>query len=708
MKKVSNLTVVSQKGVYIGIPSSDDSANRLENWKYDAKTTSWSNELGFEKFFSNSNNFAPFQGSTQRKVDSVYVWPAHSGARQSFLYETNGQLFELNGSTETVTLLLSNRNIPTDTGFLQQYSPYGRYLVISNGLDSPIKYRASRGGSDRIFDLGWRNIPGTPTVRTVGQPDGQPRTFIDAASNVINGQIWKASDAFFRGVTGTAVGDKSLYAYRVSFVNEAGSESPLSNPSNEISFTAVSITRGSTTGVPRTGFILNIPIGPAGTIARRIYRTKNDGSIYFFNAQVSENTSSTYSDFLEDVQLGSEAPTTSESISMPSPSCRFTAAFKDCLFIDGGQMDPQRLWYSQPRQPDTYRADNYFDLGTVTGGDITGLMPYYNSLLVFREAAIDLIRGDSLNGFTLTPFIQGVGTRSPNCILPIPNIGISFMSNDGIYLIAGGLDGGSDLKLRKISIGLEEFFDRACIDMFPKAVAAYSSREREAHYYFAIDGSTFNNKGIVFHVDNKTFSERTGFPVQCITTDHDGNFIAGYDLHNTYSGVSPSNPPADTPAKGGLFVLSGRRQAGYVFSGSGLTIKENKPLNSTFRSAWMDMGDLTLKKQVKYVYLSILSRGDTEIQMEAYKDREWANGVTAGTMKQQRPDHPDQPVYDNDLYRWDKVDWQDKLLTRIRFDVANMSCMEFAFEFSTNDACEFIGFQVEYTVDGTKVIGGKK
>ena len=74
-------------------------------------------------------------------------------------------------------------------------------------------------------------------------------------------------------------------------------------------------------------------------------------------------------------------------------------------------------------------------------------MPYYNSLLVFRENAIDLIRGDALNGFELIPFIQGVGTLSPHTIVPIPNLGLSFLSQDGIYLMRGGLDGGCDLQL---------------------------------------------------------------------------------------------------------------------------------------------------------------------------------------------------------------------------------------------------------------------
>ena len=36
-----------QKGLELGIPAALDSANRLENFCYDAKTKSWSNMLGF-------------------------------------------------------------------------------------------------------------------------------------------------------------------------------------------------------------------------------------------------------------------------------------------------------------------------------------------------------------------------------------------------------------------------------------------------------------------------------------------------------------------------------------------------------------------------------------------------------------------------------------------------------------------------------------
>ena len=707
MKNVKRYDVIAQSGLYIGIPSPENSANRLTNWKYDPKTQAWGNELGYEKFFSNRNNFGDFGGINQRAIDSLYCWSQHNGAKQSILFETNGRLFEVNGSTESFDTLLTDRYTPTQTDPPTSYSPYGRYLIISNGLDGPIKYRASRGGSDRIYDLGWRAVPGTPTARGIGDPDDVPRTFLDAQSNLINDQVWRASDQTWQGVTSGVADETSRYSYKVSFVNEAGSESPLSGPSNEVTYTAKSVTRGGTSGVPKTGIIVDIPTGPNGTVARRLYRTKNDGSTYFFVRQINENASLVYTDFFDDSQLGSEAPLPSESIVMPSPAAKFSAAFKDCVFVDGGYMDAQRLYYSNPRQPDTFSADAYFEVGTREGGDITGLIPYYNSLLVFRETAIDLIRGDALNGFTLTPFIQGIGTTSPSAIVSIPNRGISFLSKDGVYLITGGLDGGADLILNKISQGLEEYFDRANVDKFPQACAAYSGKDREVHYYFSGDGKTFNSIGLVYHFDSKTWSERLDFPVKSISVDKDGNFICGYDQNDVYSGAP--TPSINTPAKGGLFVISGRRQNGYLFTGVGSNIKEAGPVQSEFRSAWINFGDMTIKKQVKYVYLTILTAGNVELQMTAYKDRDWGSGTNLGDLKLQRPDHKDQSVYDDKDYHWDTTAfWEDKLLTRLRFDCANMSCSEFAFEFSTTDKCEFIGYQIEYTADGTKIIGGKR
>lgn len=708
MKTTSKLEVLPQLGLHIGIPAPEASANRLVNVKYDAKTQAWNNGVGFEKFFSNQNNFGAFSTGGQEEVDSVYVFQQHNGARQSFLYETGGKLYVLNpserGTGSELVVLKDNRQTPTATQPHTSYQPFGRYCIISNGLDGPLKFRGV-AKSDRIFDLGWRQIPGTPVGRGIGQPDDKPVTFLDATDTTFNDQIWTNNNPDWRGVTSSTKDTQTRHRYKVSFVNEAGSESPLSQESNEVRFTSAQITRGAATGVPRSGIIVDIPIGTPDTVARRLYRTKDGGSTYFFVRQINNNGDESYTDFYDDSQLGAEAPSPSDSIVMPAPGCRFTATFKNCLFVDGGEMDPTRLYYSSPLQPDTFALDSYFEVGTRAGGDITGLAPYYNSLLVFRETAIDLIRGDSVNGFNLVPFIQGVGTLSPHTIVPIPNLGLSFMSQDGVYLINGGFDGGADLTLNKISNPIQEFFERASIDKLPAAVGAYSRKERELHYYFTIDGQTFLNKGIVYHVDNATWSERNGFPVKCITTDKDGNFICGYDLNNVK--VTDPAPVIDTPAKGGLFVISGLRQEGYSFSGLGKNIKAGPAPSCEFRSAWLDMGLPQQKKYVKYLYVYILTKGDVPLNVVCYKDRDWSDTIESPAVTLQRADHADQPVYDDALYVWDTAEWQDKLLTQVRVDVGQNACSEFAWSFTTTEPIEFVGYSVEFQTDAKKTIRGK-
>ena len=676
------------KGIFIGYPAPPDSANRLENFKYDPKTTAWSNMLGYEKFFSNNNNFNPFQGIQQRAVDSIYCFQQHNGAKQTFLLETNGNLFGVNTSAKTLITLKQNRLVPTPNQPHTSYEPFGRYCIITNGFDGPIKFRGSLKG-DRIFDLGWRQQPGTPIIRSVGPQDGAPATFLDASSTFFNDQLWNNADPNFTGMGSTTAGDEFEYQYKVSFVNESGSESPLSQASNRVTVKMATVTRGG------------------------------GSTTFFFNSQLNENASTTITDFLADNQLGAQAPDPSDSILFPAPGARFSAAFKNCLFVDGGEMDPTRLYHSTPLQPDTYKSDSFFEVGTREGGDITGLMPYYNQLLVFRQTAIDLVRGDPVNGFFLVPFIQGVGTLSPHTIVPIPNLGVMFVSDDGIYLIAGGLDGGSSLKMEKVSVGLQDFFDRFNPDMLPSAVGIYSHKEREAHFYFAIDGSTDLKKGIVYHVDAGTFSTRgIEFDViKCLTTDKDGNILFGFNDNTVRAGQSGLT---GRTAKGGIGVISGIRTLGERHADTGndtFTIGPKTPCR--FRSAWLDLGRPQVKKHVKYLYLYVFTTGDSTVEVKACKDRDWQESVALGGQRMQRPDHKDSIVYGTAdalelsggriQAQYDKGQvWEDKKFTCIRYDVGMNAVQDFAFEFDTFDYVEFVGFAVEFTADGTKTIRGKQ
>ena len=125
-------------------------------------------------------------------------------------------------------------------------------------------------------------------------------------------------------------------------------------------------------------------------------------------------------------------PSDSDSVLLPTLAPRMSASFKGTLFIDGGQEDPTKLFYSQPGQPDSYAGSAFFDLGTRDGGGIVGMVSFYNQLIVFRENAIDMVRGNPVGGFKIVPISEGVGTDAPGTITVIKGLGVLFLGKDGV------------------------------------------------------------------------------------------------------------------------------------------------------------------------------------------------------------------------------------------------------------------------------------
>ena len=706
MKTLARQIVNPQLGMDLGIPASPQTAQLLENFGYDAQTKAWTADLGYEPFFSNTLHNGPFSApnNLNAPVDSLYVFQRHTSKQQHILFECNGRLCVLEPwTTDNHRVLATNRTIPTPNGARTSYEAFGKYVVITNGIDNPIKYR----GDGRLFPLGWAELPGDPTVSSVRDPVAAgDLTALEAADDYVGSgnNIWQGDDRVFEGITSDDSDETTKHIYRVSFVNENGSESPLSNDSNAFVYSGTSITRNGNSGVPKIVSVIQIPKGPEGTVARRIYRTKKDGdrSLFYFVEQINNNSSEQYTDYRADSSLGAQAPDRTYSIPFPSKGVRFSNAFKNCLFVDGGEMDPTRLYYSAPLEPDRFPAFNYFEVGTREGGDIVGLETYYNSLLVFRESAIDLIRGDAVNGFEIVPFVVGIGAFSHNTIISIPNLGVAFLSRDGCYLINGGLDGGSNLTMTKLSKNMDEFFERLSVDAMPAAVSAYSAARQELWFHLPVSGRPGLSVGLVFHTNNGQWSQRSiDWPIRCFAVDKDQNILFGADTWT--SGTAPN----DLITRG-IYAVSAKQAAGTMYPPSGDIPKEQDPLTFKFRSQWIDMGLPYLKKFPKYLYIYGISTGDHVVQITHYKNRSWETGYEGGEYHGQIADEADQAVYDDDRFKWNAVKWQDKRLIQVRIPITTSSVSEYAFEAEGQGGFHFIGYSVEYQADGTMTIRGKR
>lgn len=695
--KNTTVQIKALSGLYEKLPQAQDGATELINWTVDKYTGGWDNRIGYERYNPiPTGSFSPF--ATLDRIDSMFVFSRHQGAMQNMIIESNGTMYHVSESFMALKTIASNRTKPATNEAPTQYSTYGKWLIISNGYDKAFKYPGWPMHQNaityvpQIYDLGWNTVPTAPTpwniqtVPTLSASNGQNVCIffaIDSDEGLGTATITSGSD-----------GDVNKYKYRISYINNAGAESPLS----EESFLLQWSTEPPSGTQYKYAVYIEIPTGPEGTVARRLYRTKNYGtaavgteSDFYFVKDINNNTDDAVYDAVPDGALGSLAPDETASILFPATRTRFSAVYKDCLFVEGGADNDTMLFYSKPTLPDQYEATSFIELGNRNSGGITGLHPYFNFLLVFRERGIDAIMGDYPN-FTAVPISTEVGTRAINTVTNVPGVGLMFLASDGIYALSSNMEYSDSPGIKQISKHMLKTMNRINEDCLGKACAIYSPKWQEWHCYYPADGNNLPSLGIVYHLEKNAFSTRKEFPVSAIARDYIGNiFIGSTDEGNVQPGV---------------FVISKKRAVGERLDGE--NIVDLAPPISTFRSPWMDMGDETVKKHVHFVYLYVLTQGDNPISIEYFKDF-YYTGIAAEGRKLQRADHNDQSVYNTaQVVTGSSTPWEEPLATAIRYPVAQGSCSHFQFRINTSNDIVLIGYAVEFTAAGTKMIAGKK
>ena len=195
-----------------------------------------------------------------------------------------------------------------------------------NGYDEPIVFDGTK-----TTRAGYASPPSAPVANVI--------RYALMSNPDTDFNYWTADQGLGMGTTGELAnaeggnhplsrGDKwFLWKYKVSFVNERGQESPLSPDSNGVRakcFREPGITFGDKTGtydkrrndkVGRRFVTVHIPQGPAGTVARRVYRTQDmldvrgrpvnvgQGSNFYFLHEIQDNVTESFEDAVPDISL---------------------------------------------------------------------------------------------------------------------------------------------------------------------------------------------------------------------------------------------------------------------------------------------------------------------------------------------------------------------------------------------------------------------
>lgn len=698
---------------------------KLVNMTVDTKTQGWRHAGGYERYVPEVlANYEPF--TSLGRVDSVYVFSQNGHARYSILLESGGALYllyEAGGSTSSsyyspgLETVRATRTVPTATQQASCFATVGDRCLVTNGYDRPLLLTLwPLGPSTSVTSsllgltertLGWARVPAAPGVfgvqvihanATPSDPTTVKAGRVPLFCPVQDG-AWSYPGRI--GLGGSSASSENAYRYRVSFISDTGSESPVSDFSEIVRWAIPSGDSGFKYGVAIT-----IPTGPSGTVARRIYRTANLGadstgsSTAYFIADVNNNCETLFFDANE--SYGTAAPGVTESVTMPAPEARFCSFFQGCVFIDGGASQSRRLYYSNENRPDQFSAADYIELSS-DGGGVTGLFAHYNMLVVMRESGVDIITGNYPNFISRTVSL-GVSCRSPHSADSVPGVGVVFLTEQGVFALRGGVDGGSSIDIVELSRPIHSEVQRISREFSSRAVGRYCPNSREYHLYVAADGNDRPDLGLVYHVDKQGWSTRTGYPVGALDRLPNGDLVFGHNLgyvanENDETGLFVISRSMTT--KGSL-VPPVQQTPGYFAPGAAPSC--------IFSSPWLDMGDMEGKKQVQEVVLHVVASGDEPITVKFYRNHRYTSD-SDGSRKFQPTDEAELSVFDKAVLGSTTsklaAAWQPQVVVPVRFPTPAGACGWFRFEVEAAADITIVGYDVIFAASSLRPPTGR-
>jgi len=669
---------------------------------------SWSACGGYRPVTTASLKYAPWGDAG---IDSLHWFSQHNGARQWLIWEDDkGRLRKFwSKYPDTPYLTLNDRDGNKWDGEKRarhvQQTPsagtqgmvWGGRLYLINGHDEPIVFDGRVTGR-----AGYIRAPGAPGGGVVFRGFNTSSTSYWLGTRIRN-QGLGSSYPFER--EDESAGDAKLcaYKYRVTFVNRRGQESPMSEPSDLVQFEC------GDSGKKRFTYLL-LPVGDSETVARRIYRTRdvfdefghpsdrNYGNNYYFLREVQDNVSEYIEDGITDANLG--ALVDPEDFGPWPAQAKFIVSFKNTLFLAG--MPNNQIRFSAPSMPEVFPELNVFDISDGEGGDITGMYPTKNAVVVFKRRGIYLIKGDSDRGFYVQTLTKDIGCIAGDSVAEVPGVGLVFLSESGIYVLEGALENtGSMTGVTEISVPIRRWFNDLSDAALAGAVGIVYHQDREFWLCVPALGDVFNTMVFVFHYSIGAWSRRFDFPVKCAveTKDHRGHLFFG-------SGDSTNRPGVHVYTHSE--IRRGDEWGTRVTKDNVASIKTISPL---YKTAPLNFGGVYAGVHPAYVNVYAVALGSNGLSLDVSVNRDLGRSFDEPkTRKQQKLIDPLDSYGDN-LYYDSDTEWGYYRPTPFRYDVSLMhesltTELQLTFTPSNpeNPHIEIIGFDVEAKVGAQRDI----
>ena len=617
---------------------------------------------------------------------SLHWFAQHNGGLQWLVYETSaGKLRYFNGSRapiapwtdvyyisgESMNGLNYKRKIITTPWEGTHFATFAARLYMVNGHNQPLVFdgrKASRAGFATRAGLAELSFDNAQNVARIRQTQ-------------LNGV----------GYPSTASSDiTSTYRYRITYLNERGQESPLSQ-SQQISVTAVQTANGSGSQNYNTTSLItvDIPKGPIGTVARRIYRTQNARDVggdlrtktfsseFFFHSEIQDNVTTRLLDSKPDQALGSLVDDLDYGV-FPSEASMISL-FKGRSFVAG--VNDNIIRFSRPNFPEMFPPDNLLDLSDTSGSRITALYATKNSLIAFKDRGIYLIKGDTTDGFFAQTLTRDIGCLAPKSIKEVPGIGLMFLASDGVYALEGALENtGTRTALVKMSTPIRDLIKEINYSAVDNCRSLIYHRDREYWLTVPIKGKEGPTRVLKFSYEIGAWSFMDDMPIKDMTEseDHRGYlFFAG--LYKD-SNVGPK----------GLFVYS----KGFLSKGGYYGFQ------TQYETSDIPFGSVYENFVPVRVQGRIIGYGNNDLEMNFTTNRELTQAYEVNKSTQQK-----RPLEDQNISVYGTTAWGDGSLyaqhrpVYARYDINTMHkgpVNEVKIKFTpTSGRIELLEFQLE-------------
>ncbi len=582
--------------------------------------------LNFQQYNFIGNNFAI--GGLNLKSAVTNLADNESPNCRNVIFDTTGSIRKRRGFLKLNAQAIAGS--PTITGIFQlQRSDGSECVIIGAGTDiyqdvtSPISILSGQT-SGALYDFAALN----DYAIIVNGADANRK--FDCSTVTELGIDPPAVGAFAatEGVAGAI--PNGTYQYVVTFVNGDGRES---NPTTPISVSVV--------GGPSVVDLTGIPVSSDPQVVdRNIYRTFAGGARFFFVQSVGDNVATVDLDNTPDSGLGAEVEFDNDK----PPIFKYIETHKNRSFgVEAA--NPNRVRFSKDSNESAYPALNFIDVSPDDGDIITGIISYFDLLVIFKRESIYVLTGNDEFDFVLrrAQTDTRVGTVSTRTAVVLGNM-VIFLSERGVYAFDG-------VRTHYLSSKIEAIWDKAAANQ-PRtfnwsqegitAAVSYKAKSRTWYWLTIPTGASLqNDTTLIYDSELKNWTlfdgifanslaiveesnepvlysgDYLGFMWKQDQTDNDG--FSHFPSFSTSNANTPttledaSQVFIDSTATGGAaFTLIDATQTMivnehigrqiYISAGTGAgqsrTIISNTPTSFTVSVAWTTIPDATSVYQV--------------------------------------------------------------------------------------------------------------